>query len=120
MPLSRKKKMICNIIMLFMLYLNIILTFAAIYMVLDHNDAGPIVDHFRSHVKANSWFDPMMKPLYFSAITLLSVGYGDITPFGLSRVVSVIEAMIGFILPATVAVQWVRYFPDLLNQKDDS
>lgn len=118
--MSQKKKMAYYLTMAFLLYLNIILTFAIIYMILDYTDAGPIVDHFRSHVKANTWFDPLLKPLYFSAITLLSVGYGDITPFGFSRVVSVFEAMIGFILPTTVAIQLIRLLPNLIHQKDDS
>ena len=118
--MSQKKKIAYNLLMVFLLYLNIILTFAFIYMILDHSDLGPIVDHFRSHEKANSWFDPALKPLYFSAITLLSVGYGDITPFGIARIASVFEAMIGFILPTTVAIQLIRMFPHLLHHKDKS
>ncbi|HEU5141348.1 MAG TPA: potassium channel family protein [Bacillales bacterium] len=118
--MPRKTKMLYNIAVLFMLYLNIILSFAVIYMILDYTDIGPIVDHYRTHVKAKTWFDPLLKPLYFSAITLLSVGYGDLTPFGLSRIISVFEAMIGYILPATVAVQAVRFFPAILNPDRDT
>lgn len=116
--MSRKKRAVYNLIALFVLYLNIILTFAVLYLILDHSGAGPIVDHFRSHVRAKTWFDPLVKPLYFSAITLLSVGYGDITPFGWSRVAAVFEAMVGYILPATVAIQTIRFFPDIFKHHD--
>lgn len=118
--MSREKRAVYNLIALFVLYLNIILSFAVIYMILDHSGAGPIVDHFRSHIKAKSWFDPLIKPLYFSAITMLSVGYGDITPFGWSRVAAVFEAMVGYILPATVAIQMIRFFPDVFKTHHDS
>lgn len=116
--MARKRKVIYHLTVLFTLYLNIILSFALIYMILDLSDYGPIVDHFRSHVKAKSWFDPMLKPLYFSAITLLSVGYGDVTPFGWSRAIAVFEAMIGYILPATVALQIIKLFPHFFFSND--
>ncbi|HEX6922998.1 MAG TPA: ion channel [Bacillales bacterium] len=116
--MSRKTKIVYNLSILFILYLNIILSFAVIYMILDYTDLGPIVDHYRSHVKAKTWFDPLLKPLYFSAITLLSVGYGDLTPFGFSRVIAVFEAMIGYILPATAAIQAIRVFPDMMRADD--
>jgi potassium channel LctB len=115
---NQKKDVLYNLAVLFFLYLNVILTFTIIFMILDYSNAGPIVDHYRGHVKANGWFDPLIKPLYFSAITLLSVGYGDITPFGWSRVVSVLEAMIGYLLPATFMVQAIRLFPRWFRQKD--
>ncbi|WP_371069209.1 ion channel [Sediminibacillus sp. JSM 1682029] len=37
--------------------------------------------------------------LYFSGETILSVGYGDIVPLGIARIVSLIEAAIGVLLP---------------------
>ncbi|HET7578486.1 MAG TPA: potassium channel family protein [Bacillales bacterium] len=116
--MSRNRKVLYHLTVLFMLYLNIILSFSVIYMVLDHMDIGPIVDHYRGHLRAKAWFDPLIKPLYFSAITLLSVGYGDITPFGWSRVVSVLEAMIGYLLPATLAVQVAKFIPNLFGSND--
>ncbi|GAA3331597.1 hypothetical protein GCM10020331_088830 [Ectobacillus funiculus] len=38
--------------------------------------------------------------MYFSAITLLSVGYGDITPVGIGRWIAIIEALVGYTMPA--------------------
>ena len=37
--------------------------------------------------------------LYFSAVTLLSVGYGDISPIGIGRWIAIAEALIGYTLP---------------------
>ncbi|HET7628177.1 MAG TPA: potassium channel family protein [Bacillales bacterium] len=101
-----------NVFGLLLLYFNVIITFAAIYMLLDHTGAGPVIDHYERYEITEGWSHMIMKPLYFSAITLLSVGYGDITPFGWSRAVSVIEALVGYLLPATVMVQVVRLFPN--------
>ncbi len=47
----------------------------------------------------------MGSSLYFSAITLLSVGYGDITPIGFGRGFAVVEALIGYIIPAAFVVR---------------
>lgn len=38
--------------------------------------------------------------IYFSAITMLSVGYGDIVPVGMGRIFAIVQALIGFLLPA--------------------
>lgn len=37
---------------------------------------------------------------YFSGVTLMTVGYGDVTPIGWGRLLALLEAMIGYILPA--------------------
>lgn len=37
---------------------------------------------------------------YFSAVTLFSVGYGDIAPIGIGRIIAVVEALIGYTIPA--------------------
>ncbi|GAE31147.1 potassium channel family protein [Alkalihalobacillus hemicellulosilyticus] len=42
----------------------------------------------------------MLDMMYFSAITMLSVGYGDIVPIGLGRLFAVVQSLIGFLLPA--------------------
>lgn len=49
--------------------------------------------------------DPFSQLIYFSYVTLVSLGYGDITPFnGLSRVLAYIEALAGqFYLAVLVA-----------------
>lgn len=111
--MPEKKQLFYNLTVLIILYLNIILLFAIAYAILDRSNLGHILDHYRLNEEAGKWFDPLIKPLYFSAITLLSVGYGDVTPFGWARVLAVIEAMAGYILPATLIIQYIRLFPRL-------
>lgn len=38
--------------------------------------------------------------LYFSGVTLLSVGYGDLVPVGVARIFSLLEASLGLLLPS--------------------
>ncbi|TCP28806.1 ion channel [Scopulibacillus darangshiensis] len=94
---------------------NIIITFTIVYMVLDFFDLGRIVEHHTAVSYIPMWIDNFTRTLYFSAITLLSVGYGDITPFGWSRGVAILEATIGYILPAAITVQYLRLFPSPLE-----
>lgn len=111
--MPERNKFLYNLAVLLVLYLNIIFVFAIIYAILDHSGHGHIIDHYRLNEEAGKWFDPLIKPLYFSAITLLSVGYGDVTPFGWARIIAVFEAMAGYVLPATVIIQYIRFFPRL-------
>ncbi|WP_374724573.1 ion channel [Calidifontibacillus erzurumensis] len=48
--------------------------------------------------------------VYFSAVTLFSLGYGDIVPIGIGRWFAVVEALIGYLLPAAFVVRSVIYF----------
>ncbi len=49
--------------------------------------------------------------LYFSGVTILSVGYGDYLPVGHLRFFALIEAAIGLLLPSA-------YFMKMLNSKN--
>lgn len=51
--------------------------------------------------------------LYFSGVTLLSVGYGDLVPVGKARFFALIQAAIGFLLPTA-------FFIRALSEKGDS
>jgi potassium channel LctB len=53
------------------------------------------------------YFDKLVTSLYFSAVTLFSVGYGDIVPIGFGRFLAVFEALIGYILPAVFLARTV-------------
>ncbi|GGE78240.1 potassium channel family protein [Priestia taiwanensis] len=46
--------------------------------------------------------------MYFSAITLLSVGYGDIVPYEIGRWIAIVEALVGYTMPAAFVVQTMR------------
>jgi potassium channel LctB len=79
-------------------------------------DVGQIVEHHGFLFEGESWAEQVAKTIYFSAITLLSVGYGDITPIGWSRMVAILEALVGYLLPAVITVQYLRLFPSAIER----
>ncbi|MDQ0341184.1 potassium channel LctB [Caldalkalibacillus uzonensis] len=101
--------MIYNFTVLALFYANVVVTFAVIYILLDITDLGPVVDHYEtSTLEGKHWFDRVTTSLYFSVLTLFSVGYGDVTPFGWSRAVAIIQATFGYILPAVLVIQYMK------------
>lgn len=68
--------------------------------------------------------DALYRSFYFSGVTMLTIGYGDIIPIGIGRLLAVIQALIGYILPATfvwkvVQVSRVDHKYVHLSQKED-
>ncbi|SDO38262.1 ion channel [Alkalicoccus daliensis] len=60
---------------------------------------------------SDSVVDPtFMDLLYFSGVTLLSVGYGDYVPVGSARFFALVQAALGLIVPSA-------YFLTILGQK---
>lgn len=53
-----------------------------------------------------------MEYLYFSGVTILSVGYGDLVPVGAARFFALLQAALGFLLPSA-------YFIKAFNEKGD-
>ncbi|MED0675640.1 potassium channel family protein [Aneurinibacillus thermoaerophilus] len=96
-----------NFLLLFLLYMNLVLSFGLVYCALEWLGLGFILDHYASTAHQNQWYDRITRSFYFSAITLLSVGYGDLSPFGLARGVAMIEAMVGYVLPAALVIRYV-------------
>lgn len=107
--MSRQKKlqlMKSQFVFLVVVYLNVVLFFALLYSIFDLLHIGPIVDHYNRDY--SSGVQRVFTALYFSVATLFSVGYGDVTPFGLSRVAAIIEAMLGYILPAILVIRYMK------------
>lgn len=46
--------------------------------------------------------------LYFSGVTLLTIGYGDITPLGIGKMIAIIQALFGYILPTAFILKLVQ------------
>ncbi|MBP3953560.1 two pore domain potassium channel family protein [Bacillus suaedae] len=108
--LIHKKYTMYKLLVFLLLYINIWLSFTVVYFILDVYELGLIVDHYASFSHQNSDWDLMTRSLYLSAITLLSVGYGDVTPFGLSRAVAMIQALIGYLLPVVIVFNLSLFF----------
>lgn len=88
--------------LLVLVYLTVMLSFSILYLgfelmgihVLREGNAclGGMVSHLIEDI------------VYFSAVTLLSVGYGDLVPVGIGRFIAIIEALFGYLLPAAFVV----------------
>lgn len=53
----------------------------------------------------DDFFSRLWTSLYLSAITLFSVGYGDVVPIGIGRPLVIIEALLGYTIPAAFVVR---------------
>ncbi len=91
--------------LLFLVYLTMIIAFGSMYLSLIILDI-PVLQEGQVDL-ADMTLTPLTRVqsvLYFSAVTLLSVGYGDLTPIGLGRWIAIIEALIGYLMPAAFFV----------------
>ncbi|RWZ51317.1 two pore domain potassium channel family protein [Halobacillus fulvus] len=88
-----------------LLYTMILIGFAIIYLALVERGIPVYSETF--HVGHTDWMHEMARSLYFSGVTLFTVGYGDMVPAGIGRWIALAEAMIGYALPAAlVAKVW--------------
>ncbi|MRX72490.1 two pore domain potassium channel family protein [Bacillus lacus] len=85
------------------IYLVLIVLFAVIYTAIDMSGAGTIKEHYLEETNL-SLPALLLRSLYFSLITIFAVGFGDITPFGLSRLFASIQAFIGFLMPIAIVI----------------
>jgi potassium channel LctB len=92
-----------NLFVLIQWYITMMLGFGLIYMVLQLN--GHHVLTPSANGTTNECFSILQDSLYLSGITLLSVGYGDVTPMGIGRWIAIIEALLGYIMPAVLVAR---------------
>jgi hypothetical protein len=59
-----------------------------------------------SGTKVNTIWDA----LYFSGVTFTTIGYGDITPLGALRALTILEGLIGIVLSSSFVVSIVRRY----------
>ncbi|MEC1522539.1 potassium channel family protein [Neobacillus niacini] len=84
-----------NALFLGSIYLTVILGFGLIYLLFELKGISLLVE-----VNGENNYNLFETSFYFSAMTLFSVGNGDVIPHGLGRMVAVVEALIGYTLPA--------------------
>ncbi|MDF2787073.1 potassium channel family protein [Neobacillus sp. 3P2-tot-E-2] len=84
-----------NALFLGSIYLTVILGFGLIYLLFELKGISLLVE-----VNEGNNYNLFETSFYFSAMTLFSVGNGDVIPHGLGRMVAVVEALIGYTLPA--------------------
>ncbi|RYG73249.1 two pore domain potassium channel family protein [Lentibacillus lipolyticus] len=95
---------------LLIIYLIVIIGFAMVYFILSMNHILLVEN---GELREVSVFGSLVHSLYFSGVTVLTIGYGDITPVGIGRLIALIQALIGYILPAAFVLKLVQ-----ANQKD--
>ncbi|MDT8863081.1 ion channel [Alkalihalobacillus sp. MEB130] len=88
--------------LLLLVYITVILSFSNLYLGLELL-GFEVLKEGNSHVEGtvNHLIEDI---IYFSAVTLLSVGYGDLVPVGIGRMIAMVQALFGYILPAAFVV----------------
>ncbi|TWI52643.1 ion channel [Halalkalibacter nanhaiisediminis] len=93
--------------MLVLVYITITLSFSILYLGFELlgiqviKESGQSIGGTVSHL--------IEDVIYFSAVTLLSVGYGDLVPVGVGRFIAIVQALFGYLLPAAFVVTSLFY-----------
>ena len=87
--------------------MGLILLFSFIYLIFGIQD-GPEVIGWRSHQSLYHNGSHWLTALYYSVVTFTTLGYGDITPVGLSRLFAAMEAFTGTFTMALFVVVFVK------------
>jgi potassium channel LctB len=83
-----------NALYLGSIYLTVIIGFGLIYLLFELKGLSLLVE-----TNNENNYNMFETSFYFSAMTLFSVGNGDVIPHGFGRMVAVVEALIGYTLP---------------------
>lgn len=89
-------------IMLLVIYLTVIIGFGILYFILSFQG---IILVENGELRRPTIFGSMIHSFYFSGVTLLTIGYGDISPIGIGRLVALAEALLGYILPTAFVMK---------------
>jgi hypothetical protein len=84
-----------------------ILFFGTLYFMLGINDGGQILAWDSQHSLLEN-VRQFLTCCYFSVVTFTTLGYGDLTPLGFSRLLAAIEAFIGSFTLALFVVVFVK------------
>jgi hypothetical protein len=89
------------------LYINVLITFSLIYLLLDIFQLGPLINRFSINDPTILLSEKLLNSLHLSAKTLFSDSYSYVIPFGWSKVVAFIEGTVGFMLPAFIMLRFL-------------
>ena len=106
-PIAGRIVSLRSFVALLMTYVTVMMGFGIMYLCLELLGLPILItEALRDQM---NFFQILEEVMYFSAVTLLTVGYGDITPDGIGRWIAMIEALIGYLLPAAFVVTTVFY-----------
>lgn len=97
---------------LLVIYTIVIIGFGLIYFILSFDHITLVENGDLSEAGV---IGSLVHSLYFSGVTLLTIGYGDIIPIGIGRLIALIEALIGYILPTAFVLKLVQNSQDRRN-----
>ncbi|RKL66122.1 ion transporter [Salipaludibacillus neizhouensis] len=106
-----------HFIMLLAVYATVMLGFGILYMSLELLGV-PLLREGKD-IQTESYLHLIEDVLYFSAVTLLTVGYGDIIPQGIGRWIAIIQALIGYLLPAAFVITTVVHYDKSKEKRAD-
>jgi len=90
---------------LVIIYATVIIGFALLYYVFSHKEVILVESYQQDlHSSLAIWW----RSLYFSGVTMLTIGYGDIIPLGIGRFFALLQALIGFVLPTAFVLKVVH------------
>jgi potassium channel LctB len=92
-----------NFLLLGISYLVLMLGFGLVYVLLEVEGIDLLIES--GEVIQGDFLDHLFTCLYFSGVTLFSVGYGDVTPIGIGRGIALIESWLGYTIPAAFVIK---------------
>ncbi|WP_067728786.1 potassium channel family protein [Oceanobacillus damuensis] len=90
---------------LLIIYIIVMFGYGMIYFILSFQG---IVLVENGELRQVSILGSIIHSVYFSGVTLLTIGYGDITPIGIGRFIALTEALIGYVLPVAFVLKIVQ------------
>lgn len=97
-------------------YCIFIIGFGLIYFALSLTDTI-LVENVNSRYPETNYVRQLFTSFYFSGVTLLTIGYGDITPIGIGRIIAIFQALFGYVLPTAFVLKLVQL--NQLSREDD-
>lgn len=92
-----------NFLLLGISYFILMLGFGLVYVLLEIRGIDILMEN--GEFIQGGFLDHLFTCLYFSGVTLFSVGYGDITPIGVGRGIALIESWLGYTIPAAFVIK---------------
>lgn len=100
-----------NFFILAIIYATVMIGFGLIYFLLGSEGHPVLIEgEYTKSTSTNAAISTIAKLetcIYFSAVTLFSVGYGDLAPVGVGRFIVVLEALVGYTIPTAFVARTV-------------